>query len=97
MPYYLWRKYPTRPFSRFACEIESTKLGDGFRIVEHDPKVADVGFLHMVADNLRRPQRESVPDGDGGYDSVLLHPGDPNHFEAAIRAIPHTVIRPGRT
>ena len=90
--YHLWRRYPTKPFRRFACTLKPADTDAGYEVVDHDPGVADVGFLHVVADHMRRPRQDTTrQDGD----LVIRHcrAGTKDHFKAAIRTVPNAVLR----
>ena len=50
--YHLWRKYAEAPFRAWACTIEKTGEGDGYKVVDFDPSVADTGFLHVEDDTV---------------------------------------------
>lgn len=89
--YHLWRRYPTKPFRRWACTLKRADNAAGYEVVAHDPAVADAGFMHVVADGLHRPSHGMVRDGDS-MSFELLRPGDPAHFDTAIRALPHVAL-----
>ena len=95
--YHLWRVYPTKPYHRFACTLVADEsASDGFRIVDADPNVADVGFLHVLVEAMNSPmitQIHNLVDGVIVDESHWVRVKEPGHFEAAVRQVPHSVLR----
>lgn len=96
--FHLWRGYPDRPYYRYAASIvpDSTRP-DGYRVTDHDPAVADVGFLQRLSDTLTQGVmvQGSIPGENG---AVILtqrwvHPGEDGHFETAVRMVPGAYLR----
>jgi hypothetical protein len=98
--YHLWRKYKDAPYVRWACCVEQADTPDGYRVVDHDSKVADVQFLQAMLDTLTsdQPVYDSITEGDMTIETIEFQaPGSPGHFGSAIRKVPNAVLRPGRT
>ena len=91
----LWRDYPTRPYRRWACLIEHADTPEGYRLSSYDPNVADAGFLHSLADHLRKPQlvADSIHDGDTIIETaVWMPPGGAGHLDGAVRSAPGAML-----
>lgn len=94
--YHLWRKYPTKPFTRFACSLEQAPTEEGYRVVDFDPRVADAAFMHRMAEALRA---EHVGQSSEEYQGMIgerlswVQHGDEGHFGIAVRAVPNAVLR----
>jgi len=91
MKYHIWRQFDHEPYTRYGCTLEQADTPDGYRMVDSDPSVASMDFLHTLADHLRQPigVQSAAVDGDGV--SHFMHtrgPGEVGHFEAAVRSIP---------
>lgn len=91
MVFELWREYPVKPRWRWAASLEVTD--SGYKVKEHNADVADIGFLHVVADNMARPVTDTVSVDDDGVGTQVFKPGDPTYFERAVRQIPHVQAR----
>ena len=64
---------------------------DGYKITDHDPHVATVGFLHTLSTHMMRqlPVRSAMRQGEAIFDMInMAGPKDRGHFEAAVRTIP---------
>ncbi len=91
---HLWRRFRTGLRRRWAAEvIEDEDAEDGYRILDHDPSVADPMFLHRLALHMAQPHpvqhHQPLEGEDGGHvDRVTLaHSGDEGHFQEAIRTL----------
>lgn len=91
--YHLWRRYPTKPFRRFACTIKPASTPGGYEVTDYDPAVADAGFLHTMADHLRQPRQDTVRGESGDLQIRHCRAGTTDHFNAAIRTVPNAVLR----
>lgn len=90
--YHISRSYPTKPFQRYACTLVQADTPEGFRVVDHDPKVADVAWLEHLSTHMLKPQmlQSSEVTEKGIIEKVpttVLGPS-PRHFESAVRTIP---------
>lgn len=95
---HLWREYRVAPFQRFACTIEEADTESGYRIVDYDPAVGDVTFLHVLHEHMQKPipmhLAPEQPNPDGIVDRVGWgHPGQPGHFAEAVRQVPGATVR----
>ena len=89
--FYLWRRFNTPPFRRYALTVERSMTPDGYKIVDHDPKIADASFLANFALQLSTPQKD-VRSGNvvGGqaYTRITDEPvGTLRHYHAAINRL----------
>ena len=92
--YHLWREYPVKPFQRFACSvIEDHSQHGGFRIVDWDPSVASLSFLHGLEGHLSRPHPVTTEGAEGRDISTVASPRDPGHFDEAIRSFKGATMR----
>jgi hypothetical protein len=95
--FYLWRKYLTVPFLRYACTVEKADTEEGYRVADYDEHVADISFLHGMQDVLRahHPIRGGGSDSQGlTWESVTYAgPEHPDHLGTAIRLVPDAVVR----
>ncbi len=95
MSYHLWASFPSKPYSRWACEIEEADTDAGFRIIRHDYKVADAMFLHRLANHLAKPIPITVMvEGADRFISgrKIVHFGEPGHFDESIRVMDHVRV-----
>ena len=96
--YHLWRSYRAAPFWRWACSVvEAPDTTQGFRIVGHDGDVADAAFLHALREHLDQPADGMVHVAEdwGHADAVhTFQPGEPEHFDVAIRQFRMAKIGP---
>jgi len=91
--WHLWRDYPVPPFSRYAASIEVE--GEGFRVVEHDPRVADTLFHTLLHRTATMAHTTIGGDGEGYADELVTrHPGEDGHLETAIGALSGIHRRP---
>ena len=86
----------SQPYLRYACTVvKDGNAPDGYKIVENDPHVATLPFLHGMSAHMTRPQsvRGSVKVGDDVFETMTsAHQGETGHFEAAIRTIPNAFL-----
>jgi len=96
---HLWRSIDTPPYFRWACDvIGDASSEDGFRVVDHDPDVADTVFMHRLARAFHREYLTmEYVEGRGGVHAdcgSVIRPHDDGYFEEAIMMVPQAVIRP---
>jgi len=89
--FYLWRRYNTAPFRRYAMTVERSLNDDGYKITDHDPKIADAPFLANFATQLATPQKDVHSGnvvGDLAYTRIADEPvGTLRHYHAAINRL----------
>lgn len=60
----LWRRYNSRPFRRFAFVVDfDVSSPDGYKILDHDPMVADASYLAQFADHMGQVQHNVTSGG----------------------------------
>ena len=95
----LYRVYSWDGSHRWACTIEEDEESHkGFRIVDHDPKIADGWFLNQLEQHMRSSVESSYceerPGGITMCGVETLRPGDPGYFDAAARTAPCAWVGP---
>lgn len=96
MSIHLWRQYLEEPYDRYALTaVFDAQADEGYHVVDHDPQVADAGFLHALAEHMALPAPAQDSDYEDG--AILerldwLRPGGERHFEEAIRTFPRARI-----
>lgn len=94
--YHLWRKYPTAPYYRWACEVaQDAEAPEGYRVLRHDPIVADTAFFHRLSDAMAGTHEAMVMKQDKAIVAHVLErvgPSDANHFEHAIRKVEGAIL-----
>jgi len=98
--WHLFREFPSAPYLRWACAlVEDPNTDDGYRIVDHDPMVADGGLLGGLAFHMRRPQRIMTGEVEDGviFDGLgTVNPGEPGYFQSALMTLAGTLVGSGR-
>lgn len=94
--YHLWRQYPTAPFYRWACEVvEDAEAPDGYRVLRHDPIVADTALFHRLStamsgsfDVLAMKQTSGIV----AHEAQRKSPGSADFFPHAIRNVEGAIL-----
>jgi hypothetical protein len=90
---HLWRSYQIEPYDRFAMTIEhDPKAEYGFRIVDHDPAVADASFTVAFSEHMRRPTTVQFVNANGEEGYHWEYPGSPKHTSAAARTFDRATV-----
>ena len=99
--FHLHRRFNMAPFRRFAFTVEyDNTASSGYKIVDHDPIVADAAYLAKFDTHMGKPQH-AVASG-GIYRGVAytdledLPPGSINHYTTAVRNFGAAVMPHGR-
>ena len=94
--YHLWRKYPTAPFYRWACEVvPDPEAPDGYRVIASDPIGADTALFHRLSAAMSSEHEGLVRQETKG---IVAHgvervgKGNPEHFEHAIRKVKGAIL-----
>lgn len=94
--FHLWRQYPTAPFYRWACEVVADEEApDGYRVLRHDPIVADTTLFHRLSTAMGRPLDVLVMKQSSGivaHEAQRKEPGMADHFAHAIRHVDGTIL-----
>jgi hypothetical protein len=93
----LWRRYNSRPFRRFAFVVDfDASSPDGYKILDHDPVVADASYLAQFADHMGQVQYNVTSGGFNGEAyytcSNDYEPGTLEHYHSAVRTAPNTAV-----
>lgn len=91
MKYEMYRDYHRSPYRRWACTIEAADTEAGFKILAHDPHVADDAWLHALGQHLTNPHivRGAIDDDKQHGDAYsLVDHSHPDHFHEAVRTFP---------
>ena len=98
--WHIFRKFQNSPYLRWACGIvEDVHTDDGYRVVDHDPKIADAEFLaglsfHLHKTHMSRIGKEvgdKIVDGFG-----QLSPGEDGYFSTAMDRLEGALVGSGR-
>ena len=98
--FHLHRRFNDKPYCRYAMTVERAATEAGYKIVDHDPKVADAPYLSKFAGHMRSPM-ENVRDGGyvtSGRDTEcqgmlpVVSTGSLLHYENAIRCVPNSAV-----
>lgn len=94
--FHLWRQYPTAPFYRWACEVVAdAEAPEGYRVIAHDPIVADTTFFHRLSASMARPVDVLAMKQDKGivaHEAQRKEPGSDDYFAHAIRAVEGAIL-----
>lgn len=83
-----WRRYNVKPFYRWACVIvEDADTEQGYRVVDHDPHVADGTMLHALSDHFAKSHTKrggGFANGVNYEETGVIHPGEDGYFVTAV-------------
>jgi|10_taG_2_1085330.scaffolds.fasta_scaffold26434_2 hypothetical protein len=90
--FHLWRRYNTAPYRRFALTVTRANTEAGYRMLDHDPIVADPGFLARFEAHMEKPfksVRTGYVEGGVAVTDMIddVPPGTDLHYQNAIRAV----------
>ena len=98
LTFHLHRRFNMRPFRRFAITVTyDPKRPAGYRITDHDPKVADATFMAVFDSHMKTPQKVwggAIEDGFAYSTHELAEPGTESLFTTAVRNVPKTAVMP---
>lgn len=96
--FHIHRRFNARPYRRFAVTaVFDPKSPAGYRVVDHDPVVADVTFMTTFDTHMKTPQKVWSGNTESGMSysaHVLANPGTKALFLTAIRNVPKTAVMP---
>ena len=90
--FHLWRRYNTAPYRRFAMTVTRADTEAGYMVLDHDPAIADPGFLARFEAHMEQPltavRTGYVERGVAVTDMTDdVPPGTALHYQNTIRAV----------
>lgn len=100
--FHVHRRYNMKPLRRYAFTVEFDVTADaGYKIVEHDPIVADVSYLAKFDSHMAQPARDCRSGAVyKGVEATFVSdyaPGSLGHFTNAVRSFGAALMPTGRT